>query len=101
MRTNFIISGLTLLFFATSAQAQVLVDASKITCDQFVHGKVGSPRTMAAWFSGFYNGGQNNVMINTQNFQANLNKVERFCYQEKNFDVLVMKAIEQVIGGGK
>jgi len=29
---------------------------SKITCEQFVHSKVGNPRTVAAWLSGFYHG---------------------------------------------
>ena len=31
-----------------SAQAQVTIDATKITCDQFVHSKVGAPRVTAA-----------------------------------------------------
>ena len=31
------------------------LQASKITCDQFVHSKVGEPRIVAPWLSGFYN----------------------------------------------
>ena len=57
------------------AQAQVTIDASKITCDQFVHGKVGEPRTVAAWLSGFYNGKRNNALIDTQNFQGESEQV--------------------------
>ena len=49
------------------------IDASKITCDQYIHHKVGEPRTIAAWLSGFYHGKKNEVLIDTQGFQANLN----------------------------
>ena len=102
MRTDHVVSGLILaLFLASSAQAQVSIDASKITCDQFVHAKVGPPRTLAAWLSGFYYGKRNSQIVDTQNFEANLNKLENFCYQEKNFKLPVMQAIEQVIQTGK
>ena len=81
--------------------AQVTIDASKITCDQFVHGKVGEPRVVAAWLSGFYNGKRDNAIIDTQSFQANLNKLEKFCYDEKNFSLSVMQAIEQAMAPAK
>ena len=96
-----IISGITLLLFATSAHAQVQVDLSKVTCDQFVHHKVGSPRVMAAWFSGYYNGKRDNLIIDKQSFESNLSRVQRFCEVEKNFDITVLKAVEQVIGTAK
>ena len=76
MRTNIVLSGLFLsLFLVPPAQAQVTIDASKITCDQFVHGKVGEPRTVAAWLSGFYNGKRDNALIDTQNFQGESEQV--------------------------
>ena len=102
MPTNFILSGFfLLLFLVPPAQAQVTIDASKITCDQFVHGKVGAPRIVAAWLNGFYNGKRDNALIDTQNFQANLNKLEKFCYDSKNFGVPVMQAIERATGSAK
>jgi len=102
MRANFIISGATLaLFLGSPAQAQVTLDASKITCDQFVHSKVGEPRIVAAWFGGFYNGKRNNTVFDSQTFDANLTKLTNLCYDEKNFEVLVMQAIERAIGSPK
>jgi hypothetical protein len=92
-----VISGLILALFASSAQAQVQLDLSKVTCDQFVHHKVGSPRVMAAWFSGYYNGKRDNLVIDMKDFEANLNKVQHFCEVDKNFNVTVLKAVEQVI----
>ena len=84
-----------------SAQAQVTIDATKITCDQFVHSKVGAPRVTAAWLSGFYNGKRDNRIIDTQDLEENLSKLENFCYQEKNFKLPVMQAIEEVFGVSK
>jgi acid stress chaperone HdeB len=71
------------------------------TCDQFVHSKVAPTRTVAAWLSGFYSGKRDNRVIDLQNFEANLSKLENFCYEEKNYKLLVMQAIEKVIGRGK
>ena len=77
------------------------MDASKITCDQFVHAKVAPTRIIAAWLSGFYNGKRDNRVIDLQNFEANLSKLENFCYEEKNYKLPVMQAVETVIGRGK
>jgi acid stress chaperone HdeB len=101
---NFVVSGLILVLALSSVsavQAQVTMDASKITCDQFVHSKVAPTRTVAAWLSGFYNGKRDNRVIDLQSFEANLSKLENFCYEEKNYKLPVMQAVEKVIGRGK
>jgi len=94
-----IVSG---LFFscclASPAQAQVSIDVSKITCDQFVHGKVGTPRTIGVWLSGFYHGKRNKQIVDPESFEDNLSKVQQFCYDEKNWKLPVMQAIERVVG---
>jgi len=56
---------------------------------------------MAAWLSGFYSGRRDSPVIDTQAFEANLTKLEKFCYDEKNFGIPVMQAIEQAIGAKK
>src|SRR5262245_39819851 len=98
MRMQVAIIGSSLVIAAPVAQAQVTVDVSKITCDQFVHGKVGPPRSVALWLSGFYNGKRDNRNFDLQAFDDNLSKLQRFCYEEKNFPLPVMRAIEQTIG---
>ena len=92
-----LIAAVLAIGFIRPVQAQVSIDVSKITCDQFVHSKLGPPRTLAAWFSGFYNGAKNRRTLDTQAFEANLSKLEKFCYDEKNFKIPVMRAIERVI----
>jgi len=97
MRSNFFILGFLFAGLLTSAQAQTQIDAAKITCDQFVHEKVAPTRLLAAWLSGFYNGKRGNSDLDTQTFEANLNKLQNFCYDEKNFKMSVMQAAEQVL----
>jgi len=98
MRIKVLVVGCILtLFVGSSSQAQVAIDASKITCDQFIHGKVGEPKIIAAWLSGFYNGKRNNAVVDKLKVQANLESLEKFCYDEKNFTIPVMQAIERTI----
>jgi hypothetical protein len=91
-------SGIILVVtLALPAQAQVLIDASKVTCDQYVHSKIATPNYIAAWISGYYNAKRNNRFIDTQNLQDNMTKLQKYCYNEKNFKVPVMKAVEDLL----
>ena len=86
---------------ASSAKAQATVDVSKITCDQYVHSKISTPNYIAAWLSGYYNAKRNNRLIDTQALEDNVSKLQNYCFEEKNFKVPVMKAIEEVFGKKK
>ena len=100
--TKLVVLGLIFAVSAAStAQAQVTVDVSKLSCDQFVHHKVSTPNVIAAWFSGYYNAKRNNLIIDLDTLDENVSKVKNYCSDEKNFKVPVMKAVEQVLGKGK
>ena len=101
MRHTFLLTTLILVFSVQFARAQVQIDAAKITCDQFVHEKIAPTRLLAAWLSGFYNGRQGNSLLDKENFQENLNKLQNFCYEERNFKTSVMQAAEQVLRARK
>jgi acid stress chaperone HdeB len=92
-----ILGGLVVLLSSAPAyaQAQIVIDASKITCEQFVHSKVGNPRTVAAWLSGFYHGQKGATTVDMTAFDENVDQLQKFCYDEKNFNVRVMDAIER------
>ena len=87
-----------ILAASQSAPAQVTLDVTKVTCDQFVHHKISEPRLIAAWLSGYYNAKRNNRVLDLQKFEQNMSKVTNFCSDEKNFKVPVRKAVEQVLG---
>ena len=93
--------GILVAALASSAQAQVTIDASKITCDQYVHSKIATPNYIAAWLSGYYNAKRNNRLLDTQALQDNVSKLQNYCYEEKNFKVPVMSAIEELFGKKK
>lgn len=86
------------LMLVSAAHAQVAIDVSKITCDQYVHSKITTPNYIAAWLSGFYSAKRNQLVLDPQALHENVAKLERYCYDEKNFKVPVMKAVEQLFG---
>ena len=112
----------SIVFATASTQAQVGVDVSKITCDQFVHDTIPIPSSasfsfsavgskeaqpmlsrwlITAWLGGYYNAKRNNRTVDLGTFEDKVSKVTNYCYDEKNFKVPVMKAVEQVLGGRK
>jgi len=65
MKSSFIVLGLLIsIVTVLPAKAQITLDVSKITCRQFLLGKVGaSTRSVANWLSGYYNGKRDNTVI--------------------------------------
>ena|SRR5689334_3412090 len=82
---------------ATNAYAQVSVDVSKITCEQFAFSKIAPVRSIALWLSGYYSGKRDTTVVDMQTFEANAERIEKFCKQQSNLKMTVMQAIEQVL----
>jgi hypothetical protein len=80
----------------SSASAQVTVDVSKITCDQFTLYKVTDPRNIAIWLSGYYHGLHKTTVIDTQALADNLKKITDYCNMKPSDTVF--KAVETVFG---
>jgi acid stress chaperone HdeB len=90
---------LTLPFMAIAmlpARAQVTVDVSKITCEQYVLFTVADPHDIAMWLSGYYNGQKSNTILDTQAFRAHAKQVMDFC--QLNLKATVMDAAQKVLG---
>jgi acid stress chaperone HdeB len=101
-RKSLLISGFVLMVaLNTPLEAQVTIDVSKIDCDQYVHSKITTPNYIAAWISGYYSAKQNNTVLDPQDMHEKIGKLENYCYEEKNFKVPVMKAVEDLFGKGK
>src|SRR4051812_22811288 len=81
------------------AHAQVMLDLSKVTCDQWAGYKITNPQNIALWLSGYYNGKRGNTVIDTQGLAAETQKVRDFCIT--NPQMPVMQAVEKAIGAGK
>jgi acid stress chaperone HdeB len=95
----FVVGSLLGILVVSRAQAQVTVDMSKITCDQFLQHKVGNPRFIAVWLSGFYQGKRNNPVVDIQTVEGNADRVSAYCDLHRN--VVLMQAVETTLGTGK
>jgi acid stress chaperone HdeB len=79
---------------ALEVRAQVTLDLSKVTCDQFVGYKITDPKNIAIWLSGYFNAKRGNTIIDTQGFDANTRKLPDYCF--RNPATPVMQATEIV-----
>ena len=85
--------GLTLsLERVPAAQAQVTLEVSKITCEQYHAYKVTNPQNIAIWVNGYYHGKRGDVTLDTQKLVENARKLRDYC--RRNPQTLVMQAVE-------
>ena len=89
-------SALSVLVQVTAAQAQVTVDVSKITCDEFVSEKPVPSKYVVLWLSGYYNGKRNNTIIDPEAMDKNEEKVDYYCNFHR--EITVMDAVKNVLG---
>jgi acid stress chaperone HdeB len=100
--TKFMFAAAMLLFASavhSTAHAQVSLDVSKITCEQFSGYKITDPKNIAMWLSGYYNGKRSNTIIDTQGLDANAKKLLDYCIV--NSSVPVMQATETLFGSNR
>jgi acid stress chaperone HdeB len=90
-------SAIVLVAFSISpAQAQMTLDVSKITCEQYYLAKVVHPNSVAIWLSGFYNGKRNNTILDVERVKASAYKIRSYC--RDNFQTTMVEAVEKVLG---
>jgi acid stress chaperone HdeB len=61
------------------ARAQVALDVSKITCEQFRLYTIAYPRDIALWISGYLNGERKNTVLDTQKLKDHFVKLKDYC----------------------
>ena len=91
---KFVMVAATGVLFALEVHAQVTLDLSKVTCDQYVGYKITDPQNIAIWLSGYFNGKRGNTIVDTQAFEANTKKLRDYCF--RNPATPVMRATETV-----
>src|SRR5262245_17441537 len=77
-----------------AARAQVTLDISKITCDQYNAYKVTNPQNI--WVNGYYHGKRGDVTLDTQGLVENARKLRDYC--RRNRQALVLEAVETLFG---
>jgi len=78
------------------AQAQMILDISKVTCDQFVTYKITNPNNIALWLAGYYNGKRSDTIVDTLGLSENIRKLQEYCLT--HMEIPLMQAAETVYG---
>src|ERR1700730_9511907 len=86
--------GLVLALAVPAAQAQVTIDISKITCDQYMGYKIITHHSLAMWLSGYCNGRPGNTIIDTESLAAQTSTLQDFCLH--NAKVPVIQPIDKL-----
>ena len=90
---------LALLSGSKPLYAQVTIDVSKITCEQFILFKVTDPQKIAIWLNGYHHAKRDNTVVDTQTFSEFFEKAKDYC--RANFKMPVMQAVDNLIAGKK
>jgi acid stress chaperone HdeB len=93
---RFLLLILLALLFSEQARAQVLVDVSKITCNQFVTYKIENPKYIIAWLAGYYHGTRRDMTVDLHALIADADKVEAYCFTKP--EVPLVEAMKTVLG---
>ena len=93
---KFLLFFLVAIMVSVDAEAQVVVDVSKINCDQFATYKVENPENIVIWLDGYYHGTRGNMKVDVQTLTADAKKVEMYCLS--NPEVPLLEAVKTVLG---
>ena len=80
-----------------AAQAQVVIDVTKITCQQFLEDRVTDTTTLSVWLNGYVNGERGKTLIDP--LSTGHLSLGRYC--ESHMDTLVLDAARNVFGADK
>jgi hypothetical protein len=83
---------LLVIVMAQMAHAQVTVDVTKITCEQF--NVLQKQDSVAVWLGGYYHGVSRDPVIELNKFENNVKELRAACRRAENFKQPVMQIIE-------
>ena len=80
-----------------SVQAQVTIDITKITCNEFLAGQLTDANTLSAWLNGYLNGARNKTLVDPLSLRAS----NLITYCITHTDMPVLDATRNVVGADK
>ena len=98
MRPWLIMFGTGLALIGLQAvQAQVTIDITEITCNQFLGSQITDSRTLGIWLNGYVNGERGKTLIHP----LSSGHISLVHYCESNMDTLILDAARNVFGADK
>ncbi|MFZ3328190.1 MAG: HdeA/HdeB family chaperone [Methylocella sp.] len=61
------------------AKAQVVLEMSAVTCEQYLKSAPEEQATLASWMSGYFNASKNVATVDLRKAERNLEVVARYC----------------------
>jgi acid stress chaperone HdeB len=61
------------------AKAQVVLEMSAVTCEQYLKSAPEEQATLASWMSGYFNASKNVATVDLREAERNLKVVARYC----------------------
>jgi acid stress chaperone HdeB len=80
-----------------AAQAQVTIDITKITCNQFLGSQITDSHTLGVWLNGYVNGERGKKLIDP----LSPGHISLGHYCETHMDALLLDAARSVFGSDK
>jgi acid stress chaperone HdeB len=87
------------LCMMSTTQAQVTIDMTKVTCEQFVQYRITNDESVAIWLSGYLSGKRADTTVDLQKLKADASKVRKYCIM--NSEMTLMQAVRSVLGIGE
>jgi acid stress chaperone HdeB len=98
---KFALAAVVVVLLADSVRAQVTIDISRITCNQYLSFTVADPRDIAIWLSGYYHGKRGATALEPQELKRNADRLKDACFLKENMDLPVMQVIDKVLSAGR
>jgi acid stress chaperone HdeB len=97
MLSRSIVLALLIAFVGNSTvSAQVTVDVEKITCRQYLTGKIATPRSVANWLSGYFHGERGDTTLDHGALSSDVGKLDAFC--RKHHEMPLLDAARRLFG---
>jgi hypothetical protein len=90
-------AGLLLFLAAAPCRAQITIEATTLTCQDFLTETVVDRDKISYWLSGYYNGKRRNTNLSVSALLDFISKMPDYC--QNNPNVTVMKAAEALLNG--
>jgi acid stress chaperone HdeB len=90
-----LVSALLAATLALPAKAQVIVDMSLITCQQYLDAPPDRQKLIAWWMRGYYSAAKNFSTIDFRYVDYNTKVVTAYCKKKQNRNETLMSAIQK------
>jgi acid stress chaperone HdeB len=84
---------------AMPAKAQVVLEMSAVTCEDYLKSNPEQQDILASWLSGYYHASKNVATVDLRRAEANVKVVTKYCKSNKK--ETLMNAVEKKLLGSK